>query len=274
MNQRLTLRADHDQALYNKNDNTDFPTRTIFGVDFQATKATTLFAQEELTYGAAENTNTTRVGVKSTPWSGGTINSSVVNDIRENSERTFANVGLTQRWQVNPNWAVDGGVDHSETIHKKTGYTMNANVPPASGGENFTAVSLGANYTQKKLTWSNRVEYRNSDTDDKWGLISGLINEHGLDWAWTGRLQLYHTQSVGGNSSTNGDLRYGLVYRPPVTKWIVLNRLDLLYSDIKNSEFFNYRQKTRQQSQCQLQTKQENSGFIPVWRQICSGKDR
>ncbi len=233
--QKLTLRADHDQALFSKNINTDFPTRSVLGVDYQATKAVTLFAQEELTYGAAANTNTTRVGVKSTPWSGGTVNSSVVNDIRENGERTFANVGLTQKWQLNPHWAVDGGLDHSETIHKKIGYTMNANVPPASGGEDFTAVSLGANYTEKKLTWSNRAEYRNSRTDDKWGLVSGLINEQGLNWGWTTRLQLFHTQSVGGNSNTNADLRFGLAYRPPVTKWIILDRLDLLATDTKTA---------------------------------------
>ena len=191
LNQRLTLRADHDQSLFNNNNNTDFPTRSIFGVDYQVTKETLLFAQEELTYGAAANTNTTRVGVKTTPWSGGTVASSVVNDMRENSERTFANVGLAQKWQVNPQWAVDGGLDHNQTIRKKTGYSLYnpIYVPPASGGESFTAVSLGANYTERKLIWSNRVEYRNSDTDDKWGIISGLINEQGLNWGWTARLQ-------------------------------------------------------------------------------------
>ena len=233
--QKLTLRADHDQALFSKNSSSDFPSRTIFGVDYQATRAVTLFAQEELTYGEFAKTNTTTAGVKSTPWSGGTLNSSVVNDIRENSERTFANVGLAQKWQINQSWGVDGEVGHSETVRKKTGYTMNANVPPASGGEEFTAVSLGANYSEKKLLWSNRVEYRNSPTDDKWGLMTGLINEYGLNWGWTGRLQLYHTQSPGGNSSTAGDLRLGLAYRPPMTKWIVLNRLDLTYSDIKSA---------------------------------------
>jgi len=233
--QKLTLRADHDQALFSKYNSTDFPTRTIFGVDYQATKAVTLFAQEELTYGKFAKTNTTTAGVKSTPWTGGTLNSSVVNDLRENSERTFANVGLAQKWQINPNWGVDGEVGHSETVRKKTGYTMNANVPPASGGPDFTAVSLGANYSEKKLLWSNRIEYRNSPTDDKWGLTTGLINEYGLNWGWTGRLQLYHTQSPGNNSSTTGDLRFGLAYRPPMTKWIVLNRLDLTYSDIKSA---------------------------------------
>lgn len=234
-NQRLTLRADHDQALFSNDNNVDFPTRTILGVDYQATKSIVVFAQEELTFGATEDTNTTRLGVRATPWSGGTVVSTVVNDIRENSDRTFATVGLAQKWQLNRFWTVDGGVDHTRTIQNKTSYQFNESVPPASGGDDFTAVSLGANYQKRKITWSNRVEYRNSDTDDKWGFITELINEHGLDWAWTGKLQLYHTQSGGGSSSTNGDLRLGLVYRPPVTKWIILNRLDLLGSDIKDA---------------------------------------
>jgi hypothetical protein len=234
-NQRLTLRADHDQALFSNNKNADFPTRTILGADYQATKAVLLFAQEELTYGASANTNTTRAGVKATPWSGGVISSAVVNDIKENSARTFANVGLAQKWQLTPLWTVDGGLDHSQTIRKKTGYQLNANVPPTSGGEDFTAVSLGANYQEKKLTWSSRVEYRNSEIDDKWGLITGFVNEQGLNWGWTGRLQLFHTQSTFGNSRTDADLRFGLAYRPPVTRWIILDRLDMIVTDEKSS---------------------------------------
>ncbi|NVN99363.1 MAG: OmpA family protein, partial [Geobacteraceae bacterium] len=233
--QKLTIRADHEQALASKNENADFPTRTVIGADYQATKAVMIFAQEELTYGSMANTNTTRVGVKSTPWSGATLNSSLANDIRENGNRTFANLGLTQKWQINPRWMVDGGLDHSETVRKKEGYSLNSAVAPASGGEDFTAVSLGANYTEKKLTWSNRAEYRNSRTDDKWGITSGLINEQGLNWGWTARLQLLHTQSAGGDSKTDSDLRFGLAYRPPVTKWIILERLDLITSDEKTA---------------------------------------
>lgn len=234
LNQKLTLRIDHDQALFQKNDNADFPTRTIIGADYQATKDVAIFAQEELTYGAIEESNSTRVGIKSTPWKGGAISSSVVNDMRENSERTFANIGLTQKWQLNRNWAVDGGLDQNRTVRKKTGYQLNSNVPPASGGEDFTAVSLGANYAENKLLWTNRVEYRTSSTDDKWGVISGLANEKGLNWGWTARLQVLHTESDGGSSSTNGDVRLGLVYRPPVTNLIVLDRLDLIATDQKS----------------------------------------
>jgi len=233
LNQRLTLRADHDQALFSNNKNTDFPTRTVLGADFQATKSVTLFAQEELTFGSAARTDTTRVGVKATPWSGGTVSSSVGNDMTENRERTFATVGLAQKWQLTPRWTVDGGLDRNQTIRNKTNssYQFDANVPPASGGEDFTAVSLGANFQEKKLAWSNRVEYRTSSTDNKWGLITGVMNEQGLYWGWTGKLQVLHSHSDGGTTSTDADLRVGIAYRPPVTRWILLDRLDLVSND-------------------------------------------
>ena len=233
LDQKLTLRADREQSIY-KNNNIDFPTRTTVGADYQLSMATTIFAQEELINGASENINTSSVGLKTTPWSGGSLTSSVVNDMRENSERTFATVGLSQKWQINRQWAADAGLDHSETLRKRTGYTLNSNVPPASGAnEDFTAVSLGANYSENKLNWSNRVEYRTSESEDKWGLITGVVNEQGLNWGWTTRLQLLHSQSNLGTSKSDADLRLGLAYRPPVTKWIVLDRLDLIGSDEK-----------------------------------------
>jgi len=235
LNQRLTLRADHEQALFKKDDNADFPTRTVLGADFQASKELLIFAQQELSYGAAADTNTTRVGVKATPWSGGTVSSAVVNDSNENGDRTFANVGLAQKWQLTPSWTVDGGLDRNQTIRKKAGYQLNANVPPASGGEDFSAVSLGANFQQRKLTWSNRVEFRNGETENKWGLITGVMNEQGLYWGWTGRLQYLYSRSAGGDSRGNADLRLGLAYRPPVTRWILLDRLDLIATDEKSA---------------------------------------
>ena len=235
LKQRLVLRADHEQALFKKNSNADYPTRTILGADYQATRKVLLFAQEELTFGDAADTSTTRIGMKATPWSGGTVSSSLANDVKENGERTFANVGLAQRWQLNSFWAVDGGFDHSRTVREKTGYRFDADVPAASGGEDFSAVSVGANYQEKKLLWSNRVEYRNGETENKWGLITGVANEQGLYWGWTGRLQVLRSSSAGGNGRTDADLRLGVAYRPPVTRWILLDRLDLVLDDEKSA---------------------------------------
>jgi hypothetical protein len=243
---RLTLRITHDQAVANNN-NADFPTRTILGVDYKLTAAVTLFAAQEFTFGAQEDTQSTVLGMKSTPWKGGQLSSSVSQQNSENGERVFANLGLLQKWQVTDNWSVDGGLDRSQTLKHPGNYQFNTNVPPASGSTNdFTAVSLGGTYTEQKWSWANRLEYRISDAENKWGGFSGVVGEVGEGIATSGRFQLFRTEGAGGNDKTNADLRFGLAYRPKLSKWILLDRLDLIYdrditagSDLQSRRFVN-----------------------------------
>jgi hypothetical protein len=134
---------------------------------------------------------------------------------------------LKQVWQINEAWKADAGLDRSQTLARSSRYQFNTNVPPASGGnENFTAVSTGATYQVKHLTWDNRVEGRIAESQDKWGVMSGIVNEVDGSWAWSGRVQIYQTFAVTGIDTTQANLRYGLVFRPPRTNWILLNRLD------------------------------------------------
>jgi len=115
-------------------------------------------------------------------------------------------------------------------------YQFNTNVSPASGNVNttsgihddFTAVSAGATYQIKKLTWDNRLEFRTADSEDKWGLMSGLVREIDNHWAWSGRIQVFQTSSSAGVDTTKADFRYGFVYRPPETTLMALNRFDLI----------------------------------------------
>jgi len=224
--ERLTLTLDHSQSI-GSNSNSDFPTRTALGAEFMVTKKLTLLAAQELTWGAGAITQNTRLGMRSAPWKGAALTSSVERRFNENDERVFANVGLRQTWQVSDAWKVDAGLDRSHTLLRAAHYQFNTNVPPASGGsENFTAVSGGATYQVRHLTWDNRLEYRTSDSENKWGLMSGLVNEVDSSWAWSGRAQLFQTSASGGSDTTRANLRYGLVFRPPQTRWIVLNRLD------------------------------------------------
>jgi uncharacterized repeat protein (TIGR01451 family) len=223
---RLTLTLDHAQSI-GSNGNSDFPTRTSLGADFMVTKSLSLLAAQELTWGTGAVTQNTRLGMRSTPWQGAALTSSVERRFNENDERVFANVGLRQTWQVSDAWKVDAGLDRSHTLARAAHYSFNTNVPPASGGsENFTAVSGGATYQVKHLTWDNRLEYRTAGSENKWGLMSGLVNEVDSSWAWSGRAQLFQTSASGGVDTTRASLRYGLVFRPPQTRWIVLNRLD------------------------------------------------
>ncbi len=226
---RLTLTLDHAQSIMN-NSNSDFPTRTVLGAEFMATKTITLLAAQEFTWGAGAMTQNTRLGIRSTPWKGSTLSSSVERQFNENDERVFANVGLKQTWQISEAWKVDAGLDRSQTFYRAAYYQFDRKVPPASGGtENFTAISTGANYQINHLTWDNRLEFRWASSENKWGLMSGVVNEVDSSWAWSGRAQVYQTSVSSGIDTTRANLRYGLVFRPPQTKWIVLNRLDYLY---------------------------------------------
>jgi hypothetical protein len=231
LNKRLTFRAEHNQSLGN-NDNADFPTRTTFGADFKLTQKVTLFAQQEITFGNSSDTNTTDVGMKTTPWEGGTVNTSFGRGLNEESDRMFALFGLKQTLKITDKWSVDAGLDRSQTIREKRNYSFNLNVPPASGptdNQDFTAVSLGTTYTEKKWNLSHRLEVRTSDSEDKWGVITSFVGEPMEGFGWSARLQLFDTRSSCGSHTMNGDLRLGTVYRPLYTRWILLDRLDVLY---------------------------------------------
>jgi fimbrial isopeptide formation D2 family protein len=226
LNDRLTLTVDHAQSIGN-NSNSDFPTRTTFGAEFRIFRNLTLLAAQEFTWGSGATTQNSRLGMRSTPWQGATITSSVERQFSENSERVFANVGMKQAWQINENWKADAGVDRSQTLAASSRYQFNTSVPPASGGtENFTAVSTGATYQIKQLTWDNRAEFRFADREDKWGVMSGMVNEVNGQWAWSGRAQIFQTSAATGADTTQANLRHGLVFRPPRTDWMMLNRLD------------------------------------------------
>ena len=225
LDKKLTLRLDRDQSI-GGNASADYPTRTTLGAEYRLSEKVGLFGQQEFTEGESTRSNTTRVGLKSTPWQGGAFNSSVERNLTDNQERTFALFGLKQTWQLNDRWSVDGGLDRNQTLNMS--YRLNPNAPPASGGEEFSAVSLGTEYKEKLWSWNGRGEFRTSPSEEKWGVLSALLGEPKQGWGVSARLQLFHTDTAA-QDTVNADLRLGLVYRPLQTRWIILDRLDLLY---------------------------------------------
>ena len=119
-----------------------------------------------------------------------------------------------------------------ETIKKTGYYVLNGNVQSETGtSEDFTAFSTGATYQEKSLTWDSRFEYRTATSEDKWGVLTGVVKELQGGWAWSARAQYYQTEATSGLESLRTNLRLGLVYRPPQTKWIHLNRFDVINED-------------------------------------------
>jgi uncharacterized repeat protein (TIGR01451 family) len=228
---KLNLRVDHDQSI-GGNANASFPTRTALGADLKATEKTTISAQQEFTNGTGGSTSMTSIGIKTSPLEGTTLNSSMQRNMNENGDRLFALFGLKQLWKITDKWSVDVGLDRSQTLRKSTYYSLNTAVPAASGNsEDFTAVSLGTAYQEKKWNWNARVEARNSQSESKWGIQSSFVGEPREAWGWSARLQLYDSNMADGTLKVDSDLRLGLVYRPLNTRWIILDRLDLIYGE-------------------------------------------
>lgn len=225
---RLSTRIQRDQSI-GPNGNVDFPTRTTVGADYKMTEHATVFADQEWTTGAAAETETTRIGLKASPWTGGQIGSTMEQQHTENGARLFATTGLKQTVQLTKQWSIDGGLDRSQTISRSGAYSQNLNVPAASGSsEDFTAVSLGTGYRQEKWSMTARVESRAAQTEDKFSTFTGANGEVRQGLALAGGLQTYRTVSVTGTSHSSGDLRVGIAYRPLETRMIILDRLDLV----------------------------------------------
>ena len=121
---RVTLRALTEQSLGSPAASLDFPERTTLGLDYHLSGATTLFAEVEDAEGALIDSTMTRIGVRSTPWSGSQLSSSVNREFSEYGPRVFANVGLTQSFRVGEAWAMDVGVDRSDTLDGRHGRAL------------------------------------------------------------------------------------------------------------------------------------------------------
>jgi uncharacterized repeat protein (TIGR01451 family) len=225
---RLTLGLDWAQSVWG-DENVDFPTRVALRGEYKLTSTVAVTAAEELTWGETGTTQTTRLGLRTSLWKGGSLTSSVARDLREDDSRVFGNVGLRQTLQLSDAWRVDAGLERSQTVLEDGWYQTNPAVPPASGttGQDFTALSVGGSYQVPRLAWDSRAELWLGADDRKLTLLTGVVAERRGGWGFSGRGQLLATRGDAGDT-TSGNLRFGLVYRPPRTRWILLNRLDWL----------------------------------------------
>ena len=224
---RVQLRLNHEQSLFGDNDSVDFPTRTIIGADYKVAEPVTLFAEHEITRGESQDTQSSRVGFKATPWNGGQVGTSVGRESQEEGSRLFANLGLFQNWQINSRWSVDAGLDRSQTIQNEDHAPFDTDVPTAAGAsEEFTAATLGLGYKAEQWSWTGRVESRWADTQDKWGLISGIAGEVRRGLGLSAGARVFHTETDAGEETLDGEVRLSMAWRPKNTTWIVFDRLD------------------------------------------------
>lgn len=233
----ITLRASQDIALGGRSSSVDFPDRSLVGLDYHWRADTTLFAEYEHADGAELDADMTRIGVRTAPWQRAQLQSSMTQQASEFGPRVFANVGLTQGWQMTERWALDFGVDQSRTVSGAAVAPFNENVPLASGslGGDFIASFIGALYRSELWTFTSRVENRTSDDEDRLVFSGGFYREPVAGHAFSLATQFFDSRSASGMDATVGDIQLGWVYRPVASRWILLDRLDLKHDKTRDA---------------------------------------
>lgn len=239
MDKRLDLSIRGETGLSNS-DNVDYPSLLSFGSDYKLTQSVALFANQDFTWGDGRNAQETRVGVRATPWQGGTISSDVSRAQDEYGPRLLAHAGLMQTVNLSSHWTGDFGFDRSQTIKdsKKSYESFDDRRPAAFGSSNsddYTAVYLGAGYRDEQWQLTNRVEYRHADTDDKWTFMSGFEQRLSDTDTMAGRALHFNQKMKTGDRSQSTEIDFSYAHRPLEDAWIWLNRTKLAFDALNDS---------------------------------------
>ena len=252
MDKQLALRASTELDVGSHGDSATFPNRLILGIDYKLNPLTTFFVQHELARGAeskegiAIKEDTTRVGLRLQPWSGGEVAASVGNQSKLDSGRMYGNLGLVQKWQINEQWSTDFGLDRSQTLggaassNASTAQALTPGVAsattttalPGSAGGDYTALYAGTTYKIKDWSGNARIEWRGSDTDTKINVLLGA--QRSLEKGSTMAAGVLYSLVEGANISRKLDARLSYAHRPLVSDLIWINRLEYVHDSTQN----------------------------------------
>ncbi|MDH3643721.1 MAG: hypothetical protein OES38_16575, partial [Gammaproteobacteria bacterium] len=244
LDNRLLLRADAELDV-SGGENTDYPTRTILGAEYQIASGVSLIGEQEFSFGDLRDTQDTRMGVKARPWRGADVNATVQRELTENSERVFATTGLLQQMRIGERWTFDFGADRVQTL-KESGATeaadellYNPGLPTASGSldDDFSAFYTGAGYRHDKWDVSTRIEMHLGDRSDKWNYLLGASHQLADGKVMSGSVSLLTEEAADGSERNQGEARLGIAWRPAGATWLYLNRLDLVFNEQRAAGF-------------------------------------
>jgi uncharacterized repeat protein (TIGR01451 family) len=229
MDRRLVLKLSREQALNSSsNENSDYPTRTTLGTEYQVSSKLSLIGVHEVSDSSANRSESTKAGVRSTPWKGGSINSTVEQKYSDESLRMFSAFGIKQTWQATKELSLSAGFDKTTTIKDSSAENVAAN-------KDYFATSIGAKYVTDKLTLNSRAEFHESKVAIKRNAASSitLAPKRGLGIS-AGIHIFIHEAEEADKSRIN--LRVATVYRPSKSRWTVLDRADLIYEEYASDE--------------------------------------
>ncbi|MEO1202130.1 MAG: OmpA family protein, partial [Pseudomonadota bacterium] len=235
---RVNLRANGSTALGADAESADYPNRVVLGADYRIMNGLDMVAEYEKADGPDLDASMSRLGVRATPWARAQVDTSVSNQMTEFGPRLFANLGLVQGFQLSENWIVDIGLDQTSTLlaDDVPRFDDDRELPSGSLDDDFLAVYTGATYTAPVWSANSRIEYRDSDAEERMSLLLGWYREPTAGHGLSAGLTVFQGETSRGREMINADLRLGWAYRKANGVWSFLDRLDLIYDDMNDVE--------------------------------------
>ncbi len=235
---KVTVSGQTQFAPGGDSDSVDFPVRHQIQLAYRIKTGIRLIGGYEIANGDGYVAHTKQFGVDVAPWTGAKLMSTLNQQaIGENGARTYAQYGLSQSVPLGKNWTVDGTLDASNTLKGEipTGAVVNAFQPVTSGGYvgqdqtngDYAAATLGATYRQAHWSWNGRLEYRNADSGDRWGITTNFLRTLGQGKTLASSIKAYTIKDKTGAVATFATADLALAFRPLDSRWSVLERLEL-----------------------------------------------
>ncbi len=235
---KVTVSGQTQFALGGDSDSVDFPVRHQIQLSYRIKPGIRLIGGYEIANGDGYVAHTKQFGVDVAPWTGAKLMSTLNQQaIGENGARTYAQYGLSQSVPLGKNWTVDGTLDASNTLKGRIpeGAVVNAFQPVTSGGYvgqdqtngDYAAATLGATYRQAHWSVNGRLEYRNADSGDRWGITTNFLRTLGQGKTLASSIKAYTIKDKTGAVATYATADVALAFRPLDSRWSLLERLEL-----------------------------------------------
>ncbi|MGA1798299.1 hypothetical protein VH567_05910 [Sphingomonas sp. 4RDLI-65] len=234
----VTITGQTQFAPGGDSDSVDFPIRHQIQLAYRITPGIRLIGGYEIADGNGFVAHTKQFGVDVAPWTGAKLMSTLNQQaIGENGARTYAQYGLSQSVPLGKNWTIDGTLDASNTLKGQIpeGAVVNAFQPVTSGGYvgqdqtngDYAAATLGATYRQARWSVNGRLEYRNADSGDRWGITTNFLRTLGQGKTLASSIKAYTIRDKTGAVATYATADVALAFRPLDSRWSLLERLEL-----------------------------------------------
>jgi len=254
---KLTLAGQTQFAPGGDKASVDFPVRHQITAAWRIKPGLRLLTGYEIAQGKDYTARTAQVGFDVAPWTGAKLMSTLnqqaagVSQVGENGSRTYAQYGLSQSLPLGKRWSVDATLDATSTLRGTVpqGARINAFQPIGSGGSfgggsigggpgssigstvngadsDFTAATLGATYRAQRWSWTGRIEYRDGENEDRFGIVTSLLRTLGEGKTIASSLRAFRVRTAAGAMATQASADLALAWRPLDSRWSLLERLE------------------------------------------------